>query len=244
MDVDATGFRPVPGQPARGDKTVAIYGCSTVYGWSIATDETCRARLQRMLPGWRIENHGVPGYGQTHNGIQLRRDTEWDQPEYVAFGWIPDHQLRNVADIAHMRQVQYSIPVTSPVRVFPRASIDAGGRLRFGTVEARRPELLAVDVSEYRTAEYYQDLVAFQLFREADRIVRGYGGHFFVVPLWGPMSPLQNRLLAEAGIPVVETGVFGEQYQSLPDDGHANAAAHLIYADKIRAHLAAREAAP
>jgi hypothetical protein len=57
------------------------------------------------------------------------------------------------------------------------------------------------------------------------------------------MSLTLHRLLAEAGIPVVEAPVVGNEYTLLPDDRHPNGLANLIYAVKIRDYLEARTSA-
>ena len=237
MTNDAAGYRPVPNQPKMGERTLAIYGCSTVYGWSIAAEETCAAVLQTMFPDWRVENHGVPGYGQVHNVIQLERDSRWEAADFVTFGWIGDHLRRNIADAGHVRAVQASIPHDSPVDTFPRAFIDRAGDLAIRNIPIKRPDLLAVDLTEFEAEPYYKDLVCFHLFKRAAGIVRENGGHFFVTLLWEQLSPLLMQRLAAEGIPVLDASVFGEEYQSLPDDGHANARAHRIYAEKVQAYL-------
>ncbi len=237
MNTGPEGSRPVAGQPSVGQKTVAIYGCSTIYGWSIAAEETCCSVLQSLLPDWRIENYGVPGYGQTQNLIQLERNSRWETADFVTFGWIGDHLRRNIADVSHLKQIQYSIPHDSPVEVYPRASLDPSGLLVVNPIPAKRPELLTLNVADFETDVYYRELICFHLFRRAHEIVTGNGGHFFVTSLWEVPSPLMRNWLAEAAIPWLNASVHGEEYQSLPDDGHANAKAHRIYAERMYEYI-------
>jgi hypothetical protein len=63
---------PVIGQPGKGEKTPAAYGCSCTYDIAIDAEETFCSLLQAMFPAWRVENHGVPGYSTAHNLIQLK----------------------------------------------------------------------------------------------------------------------------------------------------------------------------
>src|SRR5207237_8936743 len=39
MEVDDQGYRPVPGQPAVGNKAVAVDGCSFTFGWALPVEE-------------------------------------------------------------------------------------------------------------------------------------------------------------------------------------------------------------
>jgi hypothetical protein len=100
---DAYGCRPVLGQPERGEKTLAVYGCSFTFGLALPYEETFCSNLQAMFPDWRVENYGTGGYGGTQNLIQLRRNSRWSGADYVTFCVLRDHLLRNVADISFRR---------------------------------------------------------------------------------------------------------------------------------------------
>jgi hypothetical protein len=254
MDVDATGCRPVIGQPQTGEKTLAAYGCSWTYGMAIPAEETFCSLLQLMFPAWRVENHGVFGHGGTQNLIQLERDARWSAPDYVTFCWIPSHMLRNVADPAWVRKLTQDRrrreASTGPIqktahgvrqRTFPRASLGGDGTLEFRSVKFPRPDLIGIDLRDFSPDAYYLDLVCFNLFRRAAEIVKGNGGHFFVTTLQDHLSQHLQRLLKDAGIPVVDASVNGEEYTCLPDDVHPNALANRIFAEKIRDYLVQHE---
>jgi hypothetical protein len=255
MDVDATGCRPVIGQPQTGEKTLVAYGCSCTYGMAIPAEETFCSLLQSMFRAWRVENHGVFGHGGTQNLIQLERDARWSAPDYVTFCWIPSHMLRNVADPAWVRKLTEDRrrrgarvgPVQNAAhaarqRTFPRACLGGDGTLEFRSVKFPRPDLIGIDLRDFRPDEYYMDLVCFSLFRRAAEIVKGNGGHFFVTTLQDHLSQPLQRLLKETGIPVVDASVNGEEYTCLPDDVHPNALANRIFAEKIRDYLVQHEA--
>jgi hypothetical protein len=240
MDVDAEGCRPVIGQPATGERTLAAFGCSFTYGLAIAAEETFCSLLQGMFPAWRVENHGVPAYSQTRNLIQLERETRWSKPEFVTFCWIAHHLSRNVADLSWVKvtsELMLRSPVNQVQRPFPRAILDADGNLQIQSVRVPRKEFLALDLSDFATDPHYLDQVCFRLFERANSIVAGYGGHFFVTTLRGRLSTWLAGRLAEAGIPVVDASLSGNEYHCMPGDGHPNALANRIYAERIRDYL-------
>jgi hypothetical protein len=65
VTTDAEGRRVVPGAVDRpGVRTLHIIGDSQAFGWDLSDDESVPAQIQRRLgAGWRVVNHGVPGYG-------------------------------------------------------------------------------------------------------------------------------------------------------------------------------------
>ena len=241
MDVDATGCRPVIGQPPEGEKTLAAYGCSFTYGIAITAEETFCSLLQGMFPTWRVENHGVSAYSTSRNLIQLERETRWNKPELVTFCWIEHHLVRNVADITWVQTTTEYIPRPAtgeaPERRIPRAVLDPDGVLQMRSVRLPRYDLIGIDFSDFAPDRYYLDLVCFRLFERASAIVTGYGGHFFVTTLQGQLSAGLAGRLAESGIPVVDASLNGDEYLCLPDDAHANALANRIYAERIRDYL-------
>lgn len=241
LDVDASGCRPVIGQPAEGEKTLAVYGCSFTYGIAIQAEETFCSLLQGMRPTWRVENHGVAGYSATRNLIQLERALRWAQPEQVTFCWIAHHMGRNVASLGWVQVSSANIPRApqgeTPRRPFPRAGLDAAGALSLSSVSVPRHDLLGLDFNEFAADPYYLDLVCFRLFERAHQLVTGYGGHFFVTTLQGHLSDGLRSRMAAGGIPVVDASLQGKEYLCLPDDPHPNALANSLYAQRIHDYL-------
>ena len=239
MDVDSSGCRPVIGQPEAADRTVACFGCSFTYGVAVAAEETFCSRLQRRLPDWRVENHGVSSYGTAQNLLSLQRYLRWNRADYVAFCWIPQHQIRNVVDITWVQNKSRLLPagMGGAMRNFPRAALDEAGKLVWRSSMVPRADLHEADWTDFSTEPFYRDLVCFRLFEAANALVQSHDGKFFIVILWDRLSDVLSGWLAHAGIDVVNSGVIGDEYRCLPDDPHANAAAHDIYADRIASYL-------
>jgi hypothetical protein len=238
METDDQGCRPVPGQPAHGEKTFAAYGCSCVFGKLVTAQETFCAELQRRLPSWRMENHGVGNFGEIHSLLQLSRALRWSKPEYVMFGWIPGHLMRNVADV---RWIQKNSGDSAAHRSehhwrTPRAHLDAEGKLQHRMVTFYRAELAGIDVRELGSDAYYMDQVSFAILERAAKIVTKAGGHFFLVTLLGALSERLAGLVENAGIPMIDASVSGPEY--LASDGHhPGPSAHRHYAERIHRYL-------
>jgi hypothetical protein len=241
MEVDASGCRPVIGQPEHGEKTLAVYGCSFTYGIAIATEETFCSLLQGMFPTWRVENHGISSHSTATNLIQLERAIRWEQPELVTFCWIPHHMGRNVASLPWVQLTSSHIPRwevgETPQRPYPRAELDDDGNLRMSSLQVPRYDLMGINFGDFVPNAYYCDLVCFRLLERANELIRGYGGHFFVTTLQGKLSDELTSRLAAIGVTVVDASANGPHYLCLPDDPHPNALANRIYAERIRDYL-------
>jgi hypothetical protein len=238
MEVNAEGCRPVPGQPLIGEKTFAAYGCSCVFGECVAIGDTFCAELQRKLPSWRVENHGVGNFGEIHCFLQLSRALRWNRPDYVMFGWIPGHLARNVADL---RWIQ----ANSAKEAFrrnqhhwstPRAYLNQEGKLQHRMVAFHRTDLAEIDMRDYANDGYYMDQICFAIVERSAEIVRKAGGHFFLITLLGALSVRLAGLIANAGIPVIDASVSGRDY--IAQDGHhPGPRAHQHYAETIHRYL-------
>jgi hypothetical protein len=242
QETDDTGYRPVPGQPAKPRKNLAVYGCSFTFGFGNPVEETFCAVLQRRMPEWRIENRGVSGYGTHQNLIQLRRDSHWDLADYAAFCFIPDHYRRNVAASTWVQNLPGFARAGTEVTFYPRVGLEADGTLIWRKIATRRPEILGIQLSDFVPDQYYMEQVYVALVREAAQLVTAGGSHFFVVVLQGNPSEYVRNELMRAGIPIVDAALpQEEQYTFLPQDAHPNGVANRIFADRIESHLRERE---
>jgi len=238
METDDLGFRPVARQPKRAEMTFAAYGCSFTYGFVIQADETFCAILQSMFPDWRIENHGINGYGTHQNLVQLERDSHWGVADYVSFCFIPSHLTRNVATASCMQGFSRFTWRSSPIQFYPRACLEPDGNLTLKRVSLKRPEITGMKLDDFDPDPYYLDQVCLALFRRAAAIVHAQGKHFFVTTLRDYPSDYLLSQMRDAGIPFLDAHVpWVDQYTNDPDDGHPNALANQIFAERIQAYI-------
>jgi hypothetical protein len=82
VTVDETGRRttemPEPGSDRRA--AIAIYGGSTAFGDALSDEETIPWQAAALLPGYRIVNRAVPGYGVAQAVTRLLDDLASDNP--------------------------------------------------------------------------------------------------------------------------------------------------------------------
>lgn len=122
--------------------------------------------------------------------------------------------------------------------VYPKAHIDDNGSLGIKHISFKRPELAGIDLDDFGPDPYYIEYVTARLCERAAEIVREAGGHFFVTVLRFAMSDNLREQLEARGIPVVDASVNGREYSLMPFDGHPNAKANEIFAERIYAYIA------
>lgn len=233
MRTDSNGCRVVPGQPKHAPHTVAVYGCSFVFGWGVADEETFCAHLQRALPDWRVENRGMNGFGTAHNVTQLEQVSMWEPADVVIMGWINPHRWRSVAHPVVIQGFQFPNWMASPISGHPKAFLDEDGELRIRQVSRKRPDLVGIDLTDFEPDEHYMDLVTFRLFKRASEIVGASGGRLAIAAMRSKFSKPLSEMLSEAGIPIIDASLEDRRYTLLPDDGHPNAAANVVFAARI-----------
>jgi len=119
------GWKPIPGRhviapysegapaiqmtllPDRGRTTGAggdghakllFVGCSFTQGWAIPDDETFAWRLQQQFPSLSVLNRGVAAYGTYQSLLVMEQALAGpERPEMVFYGFIEEHEPRNVA---------------------------------------------------------------------------------------------------------------------------------------------------
>ena len=74
-----------------------ILGCSFTHGYGVNDMETYPAQLQELMPGYRVRNFGMDGYGTFQNWMTLRHElAKGQKPALVVLAYGAFHDQRNV----------------------------------------------------------------------------------------------------------------------------------------------------
>jgi len=88
------GIAPLPRNRGAGERLIALVGCSFTLGSEVRDDESWAYGLDARLPGTRVGNFGVGGYGADQTLLRYRRDVAPLAPDEVWFGFFPGATLR------------------------------------------------------------------------------------------------------------------------------------------------------
>jgi hypothetical protein len=81
-----------------GGPTILFLGSSFVYGIEVEAEERFTERLRSNLPGVRIVNAGVPGYGNDQEYVLLQRIWPRVQPTVVILIFGPGDRVNNASN--------------------------------------------------------------------------------------------------------------------------------------------------
>src|SRR5262249_40511440 len=107
---------------------VVLLGDSITMGWAVSDDETFGWKLQQRFPALDVRNHGVAGYG-TYQALLLMRKllAAGERPRVILYGFINDHEHRNVAAYRWLRALAVRSPTERPT--VPYALLGRDGAL-------------------------------------------------------------------------------------------------------------------
>lgn len=237
--IEPDGSRgPTAGEGARID----LYGGSFVFGFGVDSDETVAAQLSGRLPGARVRNRGVPGYGTLQAERLHGRDRRGgDVPDVVVYGLVELHDGRNAGTRAWLHALERAgghhpwggVPwvrwdgealVEHPRRTYNHWTASEWSAL------VHLVELASIDVRD-RTLNTKTETTVQLTRRWRDEAAPAR----FVVALLD--APTRSRAylsrLEEEGIEVVDLRNSGFPTESVPGDGHPAASVHRRWAEGL-----------
>jgi hypothetical protein len=254
QDIDFTlladGARAT-GSPARnGPAAVAFVGCSLTQGWAISDEETFAWRIQERFPSLRVANYGTGAYGTYQSLLVMERLlARPDPPRLVLYGFMEEHESRNVAHPIWLRTLDlYS---KGGMIATPYCTLDDSGHLvRHPPVQhpqwPLRTSLASVSLLEQRYADVAGAAraaqarpVTEQLLLEMDRLARSRGVQFGVILLRASPAAKAHYVgfLQRHRIDFVDCAVPLGRGMQVPGEGHPNGQANAVWAACIADHL-------
>lgn len=126
---------PLAGEPERNPVRVALVGDSYTFCEDVTYEETWGHQLaQRLGPGYRVINFGVPGYGVDQALLRYAKHAvEWE-PDVAILGYIGHDLYRSLTIYNFLAFPHWDLPVSKP-----RCILD-GGEPRWLNRPALAPE--------------------------------------------------------------------------------------------------------
>jgi hypothetical protein len=231
--VAADGWRFVPGSVMAEGARVAIYGCSFTYGTGLADDETFTAHLQHDLPAYRILNRGIGGHGTVQNLLQLRRDIAAGAIDVAVFAIISDHRFRNIAHPQRMRQYLSAEWYHLGVEHVPVARLDTRGQVRIDYRAIWQPALRDVNFEIFLPDDHMINAATFAVLGTVCDTATAAGIPVQFV-LLDALDPDFNAALCTRFPETVDISQPHDRAHTfLPRDGHPNARANRLFADRL-----------
>jgi hypothetical protein len=246
------GERRTGTAPIRDDlPSLVLVGGSFTEGWAVSDDETDAWKLQAALPGIQVLDFGTSAYGTYQSLLMLERQLpRLTAPRFVLYGFIEDHEVRNVAPHYWMG-ILAALSHRGHVDV-PYVTLDGHG----GLVRHPPERYLALPFHEYSAliatveAGYMKfktrgrlaqkTPVTEELLREMDRRSTEAGATFVTVALYADQATRDHYrgFLERSGIRYVDCHHEMTEDLKVPGEGHPNGKLHAIWARCILSALA------
>ncbi len=247
----ADGRRATARETPEGRPVVAIVGCSITAGWGLTDSDTYPWKLQASNPGVEIRNFAVPAYGTYQALLTLERLCEGaKRPALVLYGFIDDHETRNVAGASflealaeHSSRGHLALPYCLPgpngaLRRFPPTSyadFPLKESLAIANVLQRRYMKLTA-----RPREAQQRIVTERLLDEMAGVCRQAGTDFAVVMLLATNEGKSHYLdyCQTRGITCYDCVYPLTRETCIRGEGHPNATLNELWARRINECIA------
>ncbi len=250
MTHDAAGERlTAPKAPPAALPEIWIFGCSFTHGWGVDDAQSYPWLLGERVPGFRVRNLGVSGYGTVHALLAFRQALEQGgKPVAAILAYAHFHDIRNTF-LRKRRKAVAAWSNLGPVRQ-PYARLDAGTlRIHHEPIKYYPPPLVrhsalvnhldsAYNEAEYRrhnSHEVSEALVA-AMHEEAEAA----GVRLLVVGIvWGSDTAAMLEFASSRGIATADIALDldNRENTNYPYDRHPNGRAMARYAERIAAFI-------
>jgi hypothetical protein len=229
-----TGCRPA----------IHILGCSFTHGSGLSNEETYPFLLQSELPGFRVYNHAVGGYGTVNAYLQVKELIEADSGDIVLYAYIGEHDNRYTR-----RAFKKLHPSRETFRDIRFLSADTSLRISYYAYSYSPWPLIShsalVNTLEnlylrHLDGELEKHLISERIVLNMMSMCRRKGAMFVFVGISDDRETGNMlRFCSENGIPAVDISVDlnDDRYNLMPYDDHPNALANSLFKDRIMVFL-------
>jgi hypothetical protein len=235
---------------SKSGKNVVLVGCSFTAGWAVSDHETYAWKLQERFPTANFYNYGTIAYGTYQSLLMLERVLpRIKSPKIVIYGFIVDHEVRNVAPAEYLDLV--SRYAAAPVYV-PYVTMGSDGELIRHAPDAmimfpfmRYSALMTFAELYYmrfktrgRLEQSHQ--VTEKLILEMQKLVNRYGAQLIVVLLEDTNDARKyfyQTFMKTNGVTCLDCSMHLTPDLIVPGDGHPKGLVHSFWADCISARL-------
>lgn len=238
----------ISSQPAHNTKnqTILFTGCSFTFGKAISDHETFAWKLQTKYPSLDIRNYGVSGHSTYQTLLRLREILpQIKTPKIIVYGFIKDHEIRNVAPDSWLPDRLMPIPFvfldskdniveSKTQRFFPLPFRNKLAGVMW--LESLGKKLLIQD-QNIKTEK--MPIATTKLVQELNYLSNKFGAKFHMVILNAPLESRQYylELMPKLGISIIDCSHTKFENLKIAGEGHPNEEMNDIWANCINSNL-------
>jgi len=227
-----------------------IVGGSYTQGWAISDSDTFAWKLQEKYPSLKVLNYGTGGYGSYQCLLLLERKLpRLIFPRFVLYGFIPHHEVRNVASEDWLRLLS-SFSRRGDVDV-PFAAFDESKGLvwhlpeRYLSLPHRESSAVITLIEraymkiKTRKRHSQKRRVTEKILLQMNRVSRRHGATFIVVLLEANdhEKKYYMNFLNQSNIQFIDCAHDIPDEMKVPGEGHPNGEMNTLWAECISSVL-------
>lgn len=229
---------------------VVFVGCSVTVGYGLSDADTFAWKLQRTHPELRFVNFGTAAYGTFQSLLRMKRVlAESPSPRLVLYGFVTQHEARNVATYDWLR----GLALASQRGHVAPPYVTLGAN---GTLQRHPPESFSVwpladwFVTVRMADDAYMHLRTYgrgaqgpdatkRLLLEMTRVAREHSTPFAVVFLVAQEGKKEEylRFFQESAVPYLDCVQPLTEENRIPGEGHPKGELNSVWAECISAQL-------
>ena len=239
---------------------IQLYGCSFTYGMGVNDEETYPWLLQKQFPLFKIENRGVPGYGQVQLLNQLKGNkSAFEGVKVIVLNYLPFHDERNTLNPVYQHKLNIGYQLSKKQN--PKLITDFS--YPYATLEEESLVLNQLDIEEIENSFFWESSSAlfhtlfswlresrvdekqdFEVSKALIKEIKIACEEYDIKLVLTMMSNDQRSsnlmtYCASIGVHVYDVSIDfnNQEMTNYPYDKHPNPKAHGIIADKIAPHF-------
>jgi hypothetical protein len=223
-----------------------IFGCSFTHGYGVNDDQNFPWLLQQAIPQYRIRNFGMDGYSTLHAWLLLQNlVADGKRPAAVILAHGAFHEQRNTAN-RYWHKALHGQQIAEDIRYpFLRFDENDSLRLQYSKLEyhllplQKQLALLALIEEEWNQSEedgLRSSYITEVLIERINELCHKIKAKFILAGIY--QHPQTSKMLEIFHLDQVATVDISQELSKpemriLPGNGHPNAKAHALMADKL-----------
>lgn len=224
-----------------------VMGGSCTYGWSLNDTETYVWKVQEKVDDYELINFGMAGFGTIHSLLQIENNLgKMKKPEIIVIAYAGFHDDRNTYNPRRKKEAEMWNFLGPHVQ--PYARLDENGELIIHRTDTTdyKSLMLSKHSALVNSAEKAYNImkskfipnqeVSRRLIDRIHKICKENDIQLIVAGINLSKKTIDMiRYCKKNNIPAVNIGVDNTKggYTNLPYDGHPNAKANTIYAERL-----------
>jgi hypothetical protein len=227
---------------------IIMIGCSFTQGWAVSDQDTFAWKLQDLNPHVDVRNYGASGYSTYQSFLNLQHILPLMQnPKTVIYGFMDDHENRNVAPdywlkaLTGVKRSQSAVPYLS-LSSDENMQTHLPKKYQAFLLRTRLASIVGLENVYARIKDFKQikrlqqkSIITKKIIIDMHILSKKYGADFYMVVLHdnAKITKYYQDNLSVAGVNVVDCTQKNTNKMQVPGENHPSGELHSLWAECI-----------